>query len=46
MEDKINEILEKLKRVYMDFFNEPEKTLAEAEKRFKEPFFINALRPF
>ena len=37
VEDKINEILEKLKRVYMDFFSEPEKTLAEAEKRFKEP---------
>ena len=37
VEDKINEILEKLKRVYMDFFSKPEKTLAEAEKRFKEP---------
>ena len=36
-EDKINEILEKLKRVYMDFFSEPEKTLSEAEKCFKEP---------
>lgn len=37
VEDKINEILEKLKRVYMDFFSKPEKTLSEAEKRFKEP---------
>ena len=37
VEDKINEILEKLKRVYMDFFSNPEKTLSEAEKRFKEP---------
>ena len=37
VEDKINEILEKRKRVYMDFFSEPEKTLAEAEKHFKEP---------
>ena len=36
-EDKINEILEKLKRAYMDFFSKPEKTLSEAEKRFKEP---------
>ena len=37
VEDKINEILEKLKRVYMDFFSKPEKTLSEAEKHFKEP---------
>ena len=37
VEDKINEILEKLKRVYLDFFSKPEKTLSEAEKRFKEP---------
>ena len=37
VEDKINEILEKLKRAYMDFFSKPEKTLSEAEKRFKEP---------
>jgi len=37
VEDKINEILEKLKRVYVDFFNKPEKTLSEAEKCFKEP---------